>query len=219
MGGVLKDIGGVRFGRVVVTSRAGNTPQGQATWNCQCDCGLTTIARGADLRNGHTTSCGCYGQAVRSAAGVKARNGHGMSRTSVYAAWHAMMQRCENSRHEYYRHYGGRGIVVCERWHKFVHFYSDMGDTPKGGTLDRYPDNNGNYEPGNCRWATWQQQQNNRRDTVKIEFDGRTLSIAEWARAIGMSRSALERRIKSGWPIHAALTLSPNPNRRSTWSA
>lgn len=210
----IKDLCGIRFGKVVVVERAGSTSAGQATWKCQCDCGIEKAIRGADLRNGHTTSCGCYGQMIRSAAGVKARNGHGMSRKPIYAVWSAMKERCQNTHHRYYKDYGGRGIKVCERWEKFENFFADMGDVPTGLTLDRYPNNNGNYDPTNCRWSTWEQQQNNRRDTIKIKFDGETLSVAQWARRIGISAAGLRYRLSNDWPMAMALTFPPEMNRK-----
>lgn len=199
---------------LIVFRRFGSTPAGQAKWECQCDCGKTTIVRGQDLRNGHTTSCGCYGQAIRSAAGVKARNGHGLSRTPIYWVWRSMIQRCYNHKSTHFKDYGGRGIEVCSRWRKFDNFLIDMGPIPEGLTLDRHPDNNGNYEPGNCRWATWEEQQNNRRNTVIIEYDNRRLSLSQWARVTGISRHSIRWRIRSGWPLHLALTLPTDMNRR-----
>lgn len=106
---------------------------------------------------------------------------HGMSKTSIYRCWQQVIQRCENPKSPDYKNYGGRGITVCERWHTFENFYEDMGDKPKGLTLERI-NNDGNYEPGNCEWATWKKQQNNRRNHIKIKGKF-VMKLAKWIRS------------------------------------
>lgn len=132
---------------------------------------------------------------------------HGMRHDPVYAVWHSMNQRCTNSRHRQYKDYGGRGIKVCDRWRwSFADFYADMGPRPSGSSLDRI-DNNGHYEPGNCRWATPRQQSANMRTNVRITHNGETLILQEWARRVGIHFDTLWRRLNVyGWSIEDTLT-------------
>lgn len=211
------DLTGRRFGRLLVESRASvNTPAGQAQWICVCDCGASTIVRGADLRNMHTTSCGCLHIQITAGIAAKHNKTHGMTLDPIYAIWNSMLARCRNPKHKAFHLYGGRGIKVCQEWLQFDRFYSDFGHArpSRNHSIDRWPDNDGNYEPGNVRWALQEEQQNNRRDTVLITHQGETLSIAQWSRRVGIGASCIAKRLKSGWPQQAALTEPPNANRR-----
>jgi len=134
-------------------------------WICQCDCGNKTIVRGHNLTSGNTKSCGCEAGKSRQTK-WNLRHGHASNgyETKVYVAWMNMRKRCYKTNHAGYERYGGRGITVCERWMTFENFYEDMGEPPEttGYSLDRI-NNNGNYEPGNCKWSTASEQQSNRR--------------------------------------------------------
>lgn len=131
---------------------------------------------------------------------------HGMSFTPEYRAWRSMKERCLNTRHKAYSRYGGRGIAVCDRWLEFEHFYTDMGDrTSPEHSLDRI-DNDGGYEPGNCKWSTRIEQQFNRRSTKPITFMGETKVAREWGEAIGLHEDTIHQRIRHGWPLERALT-------------
>jgi CENP-B N-terminal DNA-binding domain len=153
---------GQRFGRLLVlraSPKRGHN--GIMRWICLCDCGCDTVVDGSSLRRGLSKSCGC----LQREAAKRIVHGHSRYRntTKTYQTWSNMIQRCTNSKHNKYRFYGGRGIKVCRRWLKFENFLADMGPRPAGKTIDRYPDNDGDYRPDNCRWATWDEQVRNKR--------------------------------------------------------
>lgn len=130
---------------------------------------------------------------------------HGKVGSRVYGAWKSMMDRCYRETHPYYNKYGGRGIKVCGHWHEFSAFYADMGDPPDGLSLDRV-DNNGSYEPSNCRWATKKEQSVNRSVTRWIEFSGERLHLSGWAERLGVSKEVLHYRIKK-FGVETAMTM------------
>ena len=159
--GVRLNLLGAVFGKLTVLEFTGINKQGATMWRCQCECGSVTVTAGSRLRGGTTKSCGCA-----QIASVKARAVHGHARLSkgsrTYVSWMMMRQRCQNPNATGYHNYGGRGICVCKRWQAFEAFLADMGERPEGTSLDRI-DNNKNYGPSNCRWATKSEQQKNTR--------------------------------------------------------
>lgn len=140
---------------------------------------------------------------------------HGMWKTAEWRSWSGMRQRCRPGDKDY-ANYGGRGIVVCDRWtESFENFYADMGPKPSPRhSLDRI-DVNGHYEPGNCRWATASEQALNRRTSVMVEFRGEALPLKEWAQRTGIEYNLLSQRLSRGWSIEKALTVDPKAYRRS----
>lgn len=132
---------------------------------------------------------------------------HGMEGTKTYNCWVMMKQRCKNPKCQFYPDYGGRGISYCEEWEKFENFYKDMGDKPKGYSLDRI-DVNGNYYKENCRWATNSQQANNKRTSRKITYGKKTMTISEWASSLKINPQTLRSRFdRGGWSVEEALTI------------
>lgn len=202
---------GTRFSRLTTRSEIFRGPNGRWYVHCVCDCGTAKDVMCKSLRNGSTVSCGCYRNSIVRTGPVT----HGRSKTPVWRAYYSMLSRCYNHNVERYSEYGGRGIKVCDRWLAgFEFFFADMGDRPDGRTLDRYPDVNGNYEPGNCRWATADQQANNKQDSKYLEWNGKRQTVAQWAREIGIDGSTIHVRIGLGWTVERTLTKPVEVYRR-----
>lgn len=142
---------------------------------------------------------------------------HGGRHTSEYKIWERMLHRCKNPNNERYARYGGRGIKVCERWQEsFANFLADMGPRPSPKhTVDRI-DNDGHYEPSNCRWATQMEQTRNSSRTKDLTLNGETMCMTAWAQRLGITQHTLNGRLKRGWPLSAALTVGPVP-KGYTW--
>ena len=173
-------------------------------WRLRCSCGNEHEALIDNLISRGVRSCGCLR--------LKGNPTHGMRRWPEYKVWRSMKERCTNEKHPGFDKWGGRGIRVCARWiDSFENFIADMGRRPSHlHSIDRYPDMNGNYEPGNCRWATWEEQQNNRRNSRLYTLDGLTLSIHQWSRETGIPAPTLWGRInRHGWTLERALTTPP----------
>jgi hypothetical protein len=191
----VKDITGLVFGKLRVISQVGATNR-QMFWLCECGCGTICTVRGGNLKNGHTTTCGCYGRHSRETHG----HTKGGKVSSTYGIWATMIWRCHNPNSQSFYLYGQRGVTVCERWRSsFSNFLADMGERPKGLELDRI-DNNGHYEPNNCHWVPRHENMMNRRNTAVLTVGNETHSVYEWSKKLGFSTGVLRYRIKQGWP-------------------
>lgn len=180
---------GQTFGRLTVVGKGGVT--NQQMWVCECICGNRVSVRQVPLKTGHTRSCGCLRREVTRLR----RTEHGKTNTPEYGSWQKMKERCLNPNCPAYKNYGGRGIKICEQWiNSFTAFLSDLGPRPVGYTLERI-NNSGNYEPGNCKWATRAEQNNNTRKTRYVEHNGETLTLKEWAKRTGINSATLRNRI------------------------
>ena len=201
-----EDLTGRRFGRLVVIERVANNPTSPSTrWLCKCDCGKETISYAPQLKNGQKKSCGCLCREHVMASAIK----HGGRKTRLYHIWSMMKQRTWNPKHSGYKDYGARGIKVCAEWHDDFTAFRDWayrnGYTEEL-SIDRI-DNDRDYEPGNCRWVTMAEQNRNQRHNVVLELNGRSQLLADWARELGISKTALSRRINIlKWPLERALT-------------
>lgn len=212
---ILIDLSGQKFGRLKVIQQVENDKHGKRKWLCKCNCENKNkiVVSSSDLRRSHTQSCGCLRKELLTSRSTQ----HGHSKigkvTKIYSVWSAMKQRCTNPRNKNYKDYGGRGIKVCERWLKFDNFNKDMGkDWKYRLTLERKKNWKG-YYPGNCYWATWNQQQRNKRNNHLIHCFGKTQSLVEWSEETKISEDTIDQRLKRGWDVKDALT-TPVRNHR-----
>jgi len=193
LGQPVKDYVGATFGYLQVLRRD-LSRKGKVFWMCRCTCGREISVVSGNLHR--QKSCGC--QNKRS---IK----HGGTRSRTYKVYQSMRYRCLNPTSAGYPNYGGRGITICKRWDSYENFLRDMGERPTGHSLDRI-DNDRGYSPSNCRWATVEQQNRNKRDTKRITWEGRTQSLAEWARELGLKEGTLSARIyRYGMPLAKAM--------------
>lgn len=200
----LTDLAGQRFGLLTAIQEAGRDSRGAITWLCKCDCGSDAVKAGSDLRKGHIKSCGC------------AAATHRQSKTALYRRWASMIQRTTNPANKEYANYGGRGVTVCAEWRSFEGFARDMGSgfSPEL-SLERI-DNNLGYEPGNCRWATAQEQARNRRNSRLLTYRGETRPMVEWCELLGVSYGTVTTRLRLGWSAERALTSPPDLSIKQT---
>lgn len=206
---IRKDLTNQRFGKLLVIRYFGKANDGHSIWLCQCDCGNTTRVATNSLRNG-TKSCGCILTKINKQRNKEKCNfyKHGKTNTRLFTIWHSMKQRCTLPTSEHYKDYGGRGIKVCDEWKDFESFYewAMANDYKENLTLDRI-DNNGNYEPNNCRWTTRKVQANNTRHNHLITYNGETHTISEWSEIVGIRSDTIAKRInKYKWSNEKALT-------------
>lgn len=200
------DISGKRYGRLVATIATGRDKNRHVIWECVCDCGNVKNIAATSLVQGYTLSCGCYYLEVRGKAGKT----HGLSTSKIYRVYRGMLDRCNNPTVERHKHYGGRGIKVCDRWmESFENFYEDMFPTYSLGlSLDRI-NVNGDYDLMNCRWATAQVQSNNKRNNRVYTIGSRSLNLENWASLSGTNKRTIYTRLQRGWHISKAVYGPP----------
>jgi len=206
------DLTGQVFGRLLVMGRNLSVIK-RTTWICLCECGNKTSVFGPDLKQGRIKSCGCY-----SADMSATRFTHGNCRNGkispTYKSWANMLQRCSNPKWHAYARYGGRGITVCEEWHSFSVFLSEMGERPKGHSIER-KDNNAGYSKQNCRWATRSEQISNRQNTILATLDGQTKTLKQWCAIMNLNYTTAWYRIcKAGWTAERALKTPIERNEK-----
>ena len=199
------DLTGQRFGRLRVIERAQSNKNGYPRWLCKCDCGNITTAYGMHLKSGASKSCGCLISEKSRERATK----HGLSSSKIYPIWKSMNQRCTNPNDKRFNNYGARGIKVCDEWkNDFQTFYdwAMANGYADDLTIDRI-DVNGNYEPSYCRWATPIEQANNATQNHFITYNGKTQTMAQWAKETGIKYTTIRARINAyHWDIERALT-------------
>lgn len=189
---------GAIFGRWTVLQEAERDRWGARMYSCRCICGRERAVKVSALHSGQSRSCGC--------TSTDAKVTHGMSQSRLYMVWRGMFDRTQNPNHSEYANYGGRGIRVCERWHRFELFAADMASGyAKGKQLDRV-DNDGNYEPTNCRWTDHRSNQRNKRSNHRVQWHGQTLIVQEWAELLRLNANTIVYRLRRGWSVDRALS-------------
>lgn len=189
---------GQKFGRWTVISEAPRHGQTRY-WLCQCDCGTVREVRQQNLINGQSTSCGCYHREEAKSIGNRSRK-HGDFGTHLYGIWAGMKRRCYNPHTKYYEDYGGRGIKVCDKWLDYVPFkeWATSHGYSEGMSIERL-DVNGNYCPENCTWIPKNQQNRNKRNTIRIEYKGKTYTLKEISEITHIKEHTLFARYQRGW--------------------
>lgn len=203
-----KNLVGERFGRLVVIKFAGISRNQKSTFMCRCDCGNETVVIGGNLCSGIAKSCGC----LRNQRTRERMTTHGMSHHPAYGRYALMLDRCYNTECDEYHNYGGRGIYVCDRWRKSIKaFLQDVGEPPSHThSIDRI-NNDGPYEPENCRWATKTEQNINRRVTKWFRRNDVVMCESEWSKSLGMKKDGVSARLRRGWDLEKALTTPAIP--------
>lgn len=192
------DLTGQRFNYLTVLRDSGRRSKSGVYWVCKCDCGRETVCIAGSLRNGSIKSCGCSISYSRK----------GNSQKRLFVTWRNMHDRCSNPKSNRYHIYGAIGVSVCVEWADYFVFekWALANGYTDELTIDRFPNKDGNYEPGNCRWATYKEQARNRKKSILVDFGGETRALSEWAELYDVKYSVLAKRHKLGWDFFRALT-------------
>ena len=197
------DLTNKRFGNLIAIKYFKKPNEKKYTWQCVCDCGNTKNIISSNLIRGNSTTCGC-GKIKLGEITTK----HGMAKTRIFKIWVGVRKRCTNSNCKSYNLYGGRGITISSKWDNFIDYYNDMKEGYSDDlSLDRI-DPNGNYEPGNCRWATMKTQNRNKRNNHFVNYDNNNKTLAEWSEISGVDSNVINYRIKNGWDLKNAIYTS-----------
>lgn len=196
---------GQKFGRLTLIERVENNKSNQVQWKCRCDCGKEVIVKSYSLTTGQTKSCGCLKKEQNYINIAKVK--HNMTNTRLYNIWRNMKSRCLNPNNKRHKFYFDKGITVCDEWkNDFMNFYNwAINNGYRDNlTIDRI-NNNGNYEPKNCRWATITEQNNNQSNNIRIKYNESEYTLSELSKIYNIKRATLYDRIKRGWTIDEAL--------------
>lgn len=202
----MEDLTGQKFGMLTVI-RFSHRIETNYFWECRCDCGTIKNIRRASLKQGYNKSCGCWIAADRLTRTPPSRKQHGLQYHPLYQKWDGMKRRCFDIDNKGYKDYGGRGITMCDEWkNDFITFYNwGIANGYKEGLVIDRINNNGNYEPDNCRFVTTKINNNNTRSNRLITYKGETKTLAQWAESIGLKKTTLHMRFKYGWDIESGL--------------
>ena len=200
--GKIKDITGLKFGKWLVLSLSEERKKNRIAWLCRCDCGKEKVLIGSYLKSGKLKGCHCDDSMI----GIDYRAKHGRRNTPEYNSWQSMKKRCYDPTNENFKHYGGRGIIVCDRWiDSFENFFKDMGIKPSlKHTIDRI-DTNGNYSLENCKWSTPIEQGNNKRNCIILTMDSKQMTLKQACVMKNIPSGLVYNRVQHGWSIEEAL--------------
>lgn len=203
--GIIKDITGQRFDKLIAKSFSHLDNQNASIWLFECECGTSKLIRAKDVKAGKISSCGCKKIEMVRAKNYKHGNAERDKTTPTYNSWRGMIERCTNPSNISYKNYGGKGIKVYQSWLVFENFLSDMGEAPAGMTIERISIE-GNYEPNNCKWASRHEQSRNHSRNVNITCYGRTQCLQDWANEVGINSWTIHCRVfKRNWSVKKAL--------------
>lgn len=225
------DLTGQKFGRLTVLRNLGKGKDSRFKFLCKCECGKEVEVKGVYLTTNQVRSCGCLAHDISRENALKRNKGnkfgekHGKSHTKLYKIWKGVRMRCYSKTCKGYKNYGGRGIKMCEEWKSnFESFYewamsNGYFEGKRGECTIERKDVNGDYEPDNCEWRTIQEQQNNKRNSHFITFKGKTQTLTNWAKELGIDRSTLRDRLKvSKWSIEKAFTTPVKKRKKKPCS-
>jgi hypothetical protein len=212
------DLTGKKFGILTAINRIG-TKDRQALWLCKCECGNEKIIKASSLNTNKCTSCGCLRGKKIAESNIKNKTTHNKSGSRIYWIWSSMIERCTNKKNKQYKHYGDRGIKVCEEWrNSFENFYKDMGDRPINKSSLGRIDNDKGYYKENCRWETYNQQANNKRNNKRYIIGEENLTLKQISEKYNINYGTLKSRInESKMPIDIAISMPPLKNKRTKW--